>query len=122
MLTKILIGGLGLAAFLTLMPERSQATCAWVLWSSVNNYTSAPGEKSLFLPWAIFQAMPTMEDCMRLLEFRVNNPMAVLPGDQVTTDIHGTKGTVIVSKQSAVWTSRYLCLPDTVDPREPSRP
>jgi hypothetical protein len=95
----------------------AQAECAWVLWGLATgkvyekNATTGKTEVStvgrLPDPW-VAEAFPTYQDCQRALAART-------PTDKENQLVH-----TFTFGQKEVWVaSKYICLPDTVDPRGP---
>ena len=109
---------LTLLCWLLVLTAAASAECAWVLWLR-KVWTVAPAEPT----WLSLQA-PTLTyaACESGLAARVKDTVAKqLPqnveiaasGPRVTKTIHRSDG------RSESHIVRYLCLPDTVDPRGP---
>jgi hypothetical protein len=103
------------------------AECAWVLWEDVTTF-DARGEWPH--EWSIIIASPNPQDCQNFRAAATKDradrwrniprppgadPTTASPGPSVKSE--GNQ--VTVSGASGVTSYRYLCLPDTVDPRGP---
>jgi hypothetical protein len=103
----------------------ASADCAWVLWEEEErtdaHYNS---EKS----WAVQAASPSNSICEEMLrrvwqvEVKQAQPSPDRPGVKEAKSAHGV---VIVNlrgkgdEYGGGWTKKFICLPDTVDPRGP---
>jgi hypothetical protein len=95
----ILLGTLCLLALATF----ASAEGAWVLWNQV---TSAAGQE-----WVLVQAAPTAQQCQASQKAEVQ---------EASKDAISAYGNVVVTKIGDKVTSfRFICVPDTVDPRGP---
>ena len=111
---RLLLAGLGLVACAT----TAFAECAWVLWME-ERFAATPAESS----WRVLQGSTTYDSCESGLFARVRDDDTdrVTRGEQTLTEVKGP----VVSKlrgvdgRGASQVLRYLCLPDTVDPRGP---
>jgi hypothetical protein len=80
---------------------------AWVLWTELVPPAGGPRQ------WDIWQAYETQSDCQTDLRGFLNfvrqqhADSATVTGNTVTTTRGNTRG----------WITRYVCLPDSVDPR-----
>ena len=96
-MTKILPGGLVLALALT--PLTTQAGCAWVLW--VEHYRIAPDRRPLYSHWQMLDSHGTEQGCKEQRDDMARRPIPQRKGYTIER--------------------YYICVPDTVDPREPQR-
>ena len=71
-------------------------TCAWVLWSQ-SVFQGAALE--IVGNWGTLSAHPSYQECMATREFAIKEAKPPLPS----------------------FTFIFLCLPDTVDPRQPKK-
>jgi hypothetical protein len=90
--------------------------CAWVLW---DHFTVSFGADSSD-EWRITTAERTQEEChaaaVKSIRWRASQKWPTRPGrEPEKTVVEGDR----VSRGNMSW--RYLCLPDTVDPRAPKR-
>jgi hypothetical protein len=91
----------------------ASAECAWVLWL---NHTGVVAGEELAL-WIPLNASTNNPDCQQVLAATLQaNRRAANPSDAVTQ--RGSNMIDIVSA-AGPHTLLYVCLPDTVDPREP---
>jgi hypothetical protein len=83
----------------------AHAECAWVLWA-------ATGGAPISEEWSVVQGMATAQQCDTSLRSHLKHA-ATVATSTVTDNVVTTKiaGTIIII--------RFLCLPDTVDPRGP---
>jgi hypothetical protein len=108
---------LALLALLALAPAAS-ADCAWVLWME-ERFAATPPESS----WRVLQGATTYDSCQAALYARVRDDDTdrATRGDHMLTEVYGP----VIAKlrgpdgNGASQVLRYLCLPDTVDPRVP---
>jgi hypothetical protein len=109
-----LIATLGLLAFAT----SASADCAWVLWME-ERFAATPPESS----WRVLQGATMYDSCQAALYARVRDDDTdrATRGDHMLTGVYGP----VIAKlrgpdgNGASQVLRYLCLPDTVDPRGP---
>ena len=120
--------------------------CAWVLWASPSaaaetwvlwNESSwmlmsaeAPPVITSRANWSITTTFPSRDLCHFAMRLELEGWSAMpkeqtLDGGTLTRSVGVDRASVIVmnkeKKSGIVRTERYLCLPDTVDPREPKR-
>jgi hypothetical protein len=96
----------------------ASAECAWVLWME-ERFAATPPESS----WRVLQGATTYESCQTGLYARVRDDDTdrATRGDRLLNDVYGP----VIAKlrapdgRGASQVLRYLCLPDTVDPRGP---
>jgi hypothetical protein len=103
-MTKTMIGMLGLAVALSLTPHSSQAGGAWILWYRwhyTEFYPDTQRMESNTGDWKVLSGEPSHKKCVTKL-----NDYAAKTRDK---DKIGMVNTFIFE---------YLCLPETVDPRE----
>jgi hypothetical protein len=94
----------------------AHAECAWVLWVE-ERFAATPPESS----WRVLQGATTYESCEAGLYARVRDDDTdrATRGDHMLTEVYGP----VIAKlrgpdgRGASQVLRYLCLPDTVDPR-----
>ncbi len=93
----------------------AHAECAWVLWEEI--LAVAPNLDAMTKTMGIVGAGQTPQDCDSLVNSAVVDKTEELrPLGQVTAK--GDKVN-LVQPTGGLWFYRYLCLPDTVDPRGP---
>ncbi len=111
--------GAALCCLLGLVSSAS-ADCAWVLWME-ERFAATPPES----PWRVLQGATTSESCQAGLYARVRDDDTdrATRGDHMLTEVYGP----VIAKlrgpdgRGASQVLRYLCLPDTVDPRVAKR-
>ena len=94
------------------------ADCAWVLWME-ERFAATPAESS----WRVLQGATTYDSCQTGLYARVRDDDTdrATRGDHLLTEVYGP----VIAKlrgpdgKGASQVLRYLCLPDTTDPRGP---
>jgi hypothetical protein len=91
--------------------SRASAECAWVLWED----TMWPPNKSSTDP---VRAYNTKQECDDGLSAALAT-FTPSPGRNVQKDM--TRQAVYVTVEKSTTAYRYVCLPDTVDPRAPKR-
>lgn len=109
-------------AFLALTTSVS-AQCAWVLWNETN-YTLWPTSKnpewSESHTWTVIMADPSKAKCEAEKAWKIEQ-LAKAPGKQEEVKAEGNivfittlspDGRIIASRNH-----RFICLPDTIDPR-----
>ena len=108
-----------LALLFSLVCVRAAAAdCAWVLWMEERLAATPPASS-----WRVLQGATTYDSCQAALYARVRDDDTdrVTRGDRMLTEVAGG---VVAKLRGADGTGasqvlRYLCLPDTVDPRAP---
>lgn len=88
------------------------AECAWVLWLEQTVLSKAEKE------WTPFSAASSQPDCQRALAAAIDLQSKPLPG----TTIERVGPNVIRTRTGDLRLDqflRYVCLPDTIDPRGP---
>ncbi len=88
--------------------------CAWVLWEERLTVSSQGGTKD----WEIVATASEPKDCYSGAGRAATNQAERWRGPLTEVKIEGNQVTVS-SKAGFVDNFRYLCLPDTVDPRGP---
>ena len=109
---RVLLALLCVFAFTT----AAYADCAWVLWME-ERFASTPAQSS----WRVLQGATTSDSCQAGLYARVRDDDTdrATRSEQMLTEVYGP----VVAKlrgpdgRGASQVLRYLCLPDTVDPR-----
>jgi hypothetical protein len=93
--------------FMLAVPAHAGAECAWVLWvegkETVEDITTAAR-------WEVIQAAQSEKICETALQAKMN----LEKRDDVVSS-----NAVRFRRGRSLMTFRYLCLPDTVDPRGP---
>ena len=109
------------------------AECAWVLWeyTKLTNYWITEGKTEETNTWSIPSAYPTSLDCYKVLKAswdfaseRTKKCQAVKGcSNRIIKEVEPTL--IVVSWEptrdnpnSSVHTTKFMCLPDTVDPRK----
>jgi len=114
-MTRLRTPLLALALLAAAAPAR--ADCAWVLWGEV---TGPPAFETLNY---LISASDTRQTCEQAREKQITNVMSPKPPNtEVTLDELSGRPRVISQtkfKDGSVMTTvhRYVCLPDTLDPR-----
>jgi len=94
---------------------RAYAECAWVLWeewfSIVGDSVASAKE------WEIVGAVDTVATCTRVAGDAAKDRTRRWGNAVATTKIEGNQ--VTIQSATALFNYRYVCLPDTVDPRGP---
>jgi len=92
----------------------ASAECAWVLWLDRNTVSGGNTEKE----WTTVGAHANKGTCEQSLKATMAFQSRVDPGETVEK-----QGNNVISKKTALGYMflRYVCLPDTVDPRGPKR-
>jgi hypothetical protein len=98
----------------------ASADCAWVLWME-ERFAATPSESS----WRVLQGATTYDSCQTGLYARVRDDDTdrATRDDHLLTEVYGP----VIAKlrgpdgKGASQVLRYLCLPDTVDPRRPKQ-
>jgi hypothetical protein len=86
---------LGTLVGLLMLASSASAECAWVLWAETFSYDAGAPPSS----WKIWDSAKTLERCEEYGEIRATKL--------------GTRGT----DRGFSTLTRYICLPDTMDPR-----
>lgn len=105
---------------LHVLATSASADCAWVLWME-ERFASTPAESS----WRVLQGATTYDSCQAGLYARVRDDDTdrATRGEPMLTEVYGP----VIAKlrgpdgRGASEVLRYLCLPDTVDPRGSNR-
>ena len=106
------------------------AECAWILWQKVADMQES--SVTIRTYWSIYQSHATLAACEKFLKNTINGLRegAIRVGFHsrgIFPSIYGSKGSISIcdtydSKREQICISRttrdYICLPDTVDPRE----
>jgi hypothetical protein len=118
-LIGVLIFGLVLAA-----PNLGEAACAWVLWQELTIAASGGISSS----WEIMESTESKDACapraalatkVRADYMKSSNASAPRPDPDQTVEIKGDSVRVSMARAGQLWVYRFLCLPDTIDPRGP---
>lgn len=101
--------GTALVSLLFLIPLPAWAECAWVLWLE----QTLPIER---ISWTPVAAAPNSAGCRQELTAAIKAQSDPKPGEtiEVRTNMISVK-----SESIPLMILRYVCLPDTVDPRGP---
>ena len=107
----------------------SSAECAWVLWVE-DEQSSAPGW-TVQTSWVLMQAYSNETECRKFLRKGLEQPtieesadkhmMYKVTGDTLTI-LYFPKDFDATTKSTHRQVFRFLCLPDTIDPREEKAP
>ncbi len=101
------------AFYLLTSAATAHAECAWVLWNATN-FLSGNTERE----WRMMGAFPTHGACQASFGLTVDTYLAKMRSAENTVTIHGDE--IVVSGESLQpIMQRFVCLPDTVDPRGP---
>jgi len=92
----------------------ASAECAWVLWNELLVLTKSSNTTET--AWQIAAAVRSHEACQSLMRRQIEARTAKL---RETGDARAEGDTVIASGSDLTTIRRYICLPDTVDPRGP---
>lgn len=84
----------------------ADAECAWVLWTAL---ASSGGATS----WDIIQAVDSRPTCETFVAHKLQS--------LAKTEADVTAGLVTLKEDGKTSVLRFLCLPDTIDPRAPRR-
>ncbi len=109
---------MALSSLLALATSAS-AECAWVLWYEQSMAVS--GEKGSY-GWEVIGSYSSEVACEKEVARKVKSASTISPEEGATVKVQGN--TVITTLKSttgptAVSIMRFVCLPDTVDPRGP---
>jgi hypothetical protein len=109
------------AALLSVLTSASAAAaaCAWVLWEEL---LSVGSEGAPTREWGIVATAQAPEDCGRTATAAVNDRAARWnkPGPRGSTlSVKSEGNQVTVTGGPVALNYRYLCLPETIDPRGP---
>ncbi len=97
-----------LAVVVALAPIQAGAACAWVVWIQI---TDAPkGESPRSASWEIMQAVQRQDICEQIIRAKTKDQPNYLAGFNAAKLKDDEGGTSYI---------RYLCVPDTIDPRGP---
>jgi hypothetical protein len=99
----------------------ASAECAWVLWLQQTTVTVATSGSAMESTWLLLRASPTYAACEREQAARIKLASKRVPDPRITVSVSGS---VVTSSSNGdkdffPMTSRFECLPDTVDPRGP---
>ncbi len=89
------------------------AECAWVLWSELLVTGAAPLKE-----WQIGIAAPSQDACHTQMRRDIEARRAKTPREDIVESLSALD-TFASRVGDQVFVRRYLCLPDTVDPRGP---
>lgn len=109
--------GAFLLAALVLWTGEARGECAWVLW--VQGFRSDGLDRRIDKYWALLAAHPTNKECEEARMRVWRNEAKLLqagPNKEVKAE-YPTIETIFHDK--TVEARSFLCLPDTIDPREP---
>jgi hypothetical protein len=97
----------------------ASAECAWVVWQE----TSGMSDRSdYFSEWGVSLASSSEQECRRAAaeQLRARETMLRQPGpNKKTPDVKVEGPYVTHTFTGGLLSYRYVCLPDTVDPRGP---
>jgi len=103
---------LAMVCGLPALTTAASADVAWVLWLDLTQISGGKTEEE----WTVVSAHPSEEDCQESLKETVALQSRADPGEAVAA-----QGRHSMSKNPDLGDIflRYVCLPDTVDPRGP---
>jgi hypothetical protein len=107
------------ALYLLTSTAPAYAECAWVLWQEISSFTTDRGHSS---EYGISLSTSSEQECRREAteQLRAREIMLSQPGpNQKVPDVKIEGQYVKYTFPGGILTYRYLCLPDTVDPRGP---
>ena len=92
--------------------------CAWVLWNDVKIVAKGVSKTG----WEVVAAATTMGECheLKAKEFREVASKSSPDVAGIEWSVKGDYASMSVMGGAVVRISRYVCLPDTVNPREDS--
>lgn len=102
----------------------AHAECAWVLWQELT--ISSKG--SMGSSWELIEAMQSRDACVpraaaqtkaRADYMKVSNSDAPRPDPDQIVEIIADSVRVTMARAGQFWVYRFVCLPDTIDPRGP---
>lgn len=94
----------------------AEAECAWVLWSQTSTFGKQP--RGSVGDWVVQGAHASMKACEQTKELQLTTLVkhgATRGTDPLLTDSATRKDAAL----DTTFFSRFMCLPDTVDPRAP---
>lgn len=107
------IASLLVAFYLLAAAATAYAECAWVLWNATN-LLSGNTERE----WRMMGAFPTHDACQASFRHTVDAYLAKMRSMESTVTIYGDE-IVVSGKYPPPIMQRFICLPDTSDPRGP---
>lgn len=122
-LLLLAFAGLAVISFVSKTPaQQPEKTCAWVAWREITLATAEPRPPTV--EWQIQDALPTREACLDLRHRlwaaeRKSHESSTKNPSVTVTDVPDVLVSVLFPNGAGYSTVRFLCLPDTVDPRRP---
>lgn len=110
------------AIALTLTPMQASAECAWILWRESSSW---PAGREREVKWQVELAVPDALLCIELLTKKVQEQKDVSESlarliPELRPKVTATGQSVTLqTKDGTIETSRFVCIPDTLDPRVP---
>lgn len=111
------------------LAETETSKPAWILWKQISDFSVEGGlPKEKTGEWAVERALDSMAACQQILEqiIGIHEKGERHTSVKFTSSIGTNSGVAITSgkdKDGNPWsfTYKYLCIPDTIDPRAPKR-
>ena len=106
--------GILVFALILATPYLAEAECAWVLWEEASLYRSVGGASN----WLLHVAHESRADCEKKQSAEIAYRLSAQGGAYGQRSLLGS--TVVVTwpdGNTSNW--KFICLPDTVDPRGP---
>jgi hypothetical protein len=96
-------------AVVALVPLEAVAACAWVVWIQITDAPKSGSPRSA--GWEIMQAVERQDLCEQIIRAKTKDQPRDLAGFNMAKLKDDKDGTSYI---------RYLCVPDTIDPRGPT--
>jgi len=106
------------AFFLLTSAATAYAECAWVLWVETTGMDAKPGGAGYSKAWEVGAAASSADRCSQLRAANARDRAARLQ-ETYKEKMKSDADSVTVFTGHGFTTDRYVCLPDSVDPRGP---